>query len=172
MSRFLAPPSELPIEPGSAPRFSVLVPAYNASTTIAEAVESALGQTTPPHEVVVCDDGSTDDLEGALAPFRDRIVLVRKENGGSASLLIRGRPSSCASALASDALPEAGGPATTTSTAPSNAGRHSGLRQAAPLGLRRGRGARWSRGVIPSAGWPQPAAPNRDTVAAPRKCEE
>ena len=67
MSRFLAPPSELPIEPGSAPRFSVLVPAYNASATIAEAVESALDQTTSPHEVVVCDDGSTDDLEGALA---------------------------------------------------------------------------------------------------------
>ena len=112
MSRFLAPPSELPIEPGSAPRFSVLVPAYNASATIAEAVESALDQTTSPHEVVVCDDGSTDDLEGALAPFRD-----------------------------------------TTSTAPSIEGRRGGLRQAAPLGLRRGRGARWCRGVIPSTLW-------------------
>ncbi|HYZ76630.1 MAG TPA: glycosyltransferase [Gaiellaceae bacterium] len=87
MSRFLAPPPERQLEPGPPPRFSVLVPAYNAAATIAEAVESALGQTAPPHEVIVCDDGSTDDLEGALAPYRDRIVLVHKENGGGASAL-------------------------------------------------------------------------------------
>jgi hypothetical protein len=87
MSRFLAPPPERPVEPGPPPRFSVLVPAYNAAATIAETVESALGQTAPPHEVVVCDDGSTDDLEGALAPYRDRIAFVRKENGGGASAL-------------------------------------------------------------------------------------
>jgi glycosyltransferase involved in cell wall biosynthesis len=35
--------------------------------------------------VIVCDDGSTDDLEAALEPFRERIVLLRKENGGEAS---------------------------------------------------------------------------------------
>ena len=87
MNRFLAPPPERPVEPGPPPRFSVLVPAYNAAATIGEAIESALGQTEPPHEVVVCDDGSTDDLDGALAPYRDRIVLVRKENGGGASAL-------------------------------------------------------------------------------------
>jgi hypothetical protein len=87
MNRFLAPPPERPAEPGPPPRFSVLVPAYNAGGTIAEAVESALRQTSPPHEVVVCDDGSTDDTEGALAPYRDRIVLVGKRNGGGASAL-------------------------------------------------------------------------------------
>src|SRR5207253_3628483 len=42
-------------------------------------------QTSPAREVIVCDDGSTDDLAGALAPYRDRIVLLRKENGGAAS---------------------------------------------------------------------------------------
>jgi glycosyltransferase involved in cell wall biosynthesis len=43
------------------------------------------GQTLPPLEVIVCDDGSTDDLERALEPHRDRIVLCHKENGGEGS---------------------------------------------------------------------------------------
>jgi glycosyltransferase involved in cell wall biosynthesis/GT2 family glycosyltransferase len=67
------------------PSFSVAIPVYNAAGTIAEAVESALSQTLPPLEVVVCDDGSTDDLGGVLAPYQGRIKLVRKENGGEGS---------------------------------------------------------------------------------------
>jgi glycosyltransferase involved in cell wall biosynthesis len=69
----------------SEPTFSVVIPAYNAAATIGEAVESALTQTLSPQEVVVCDDGSTDELEAALEPYRDRIVVVRKENGGEGS---------------------------------------------------------------------------------------
>ena len=72
------------------PSFSVVIPAYNASGTIAEAVESVLGQTVRPLEVVVVDDGSTDDIEGALAPYRHDISLVRKEGGGGASALNAG----------------------------------------------------------------------------------
>ena len=67
------------------PSFSVLIPAYNAAGTIAEAVESALGQTVRPLEIVVIDDGSTDDIDRALAPYMREIALVRKENGGGAS---------------------------------------------------------------------------------------
>src|SRR5881397_737144 len=84
MSRFLAPP-ERPAEPGPPPSFSVIIAAYQAAHTIGEAVESALEQTSPPHEVIVCDDGSTDDLAGTLTPYGGRIVLLRKENGGAAS---------------------------------------------------------------------------------------
>ena len=81
----LAPPAPPRLETGPEPSFSVLVAAYNVAGFVAEAVESALGQTRPPLEVIVCDDGSTDDLDGALAPFRNRIELLRKENGGEAT---------------------------------------------------------------------------------------
>jgi hypothetical protein len=83
--RLLAPPPGEPLEPGPLPTFSVAIAAYQAADTIAEAVESALAQTLPPREIVVCDDGSTDDLEAALAPYRDEIVFLRKDNGGEAS---------------------------------------------------------------------------------------
>jgi glycosyltransferase involved in cell wall biosynthesis len=67
------------------PRVSVLVPAYNMATTIGEALDSALAQDPLPHEVIVSDDGSRDDLDRALRPFADRIRLVRGPNGGLAA---------------------------------------------------------------------------------------
>jgi glycosyltransferase involved in cell wall biosynthesis len=70
-----------------APTFSILTAAFQAAATIAESVASALGQTVPALEIVVCDDGSTDDIVGALAPFRDRITLIRKANGGAPSAM-------------------------------------------------------------------------------------
>jgi hypothetical protein len=85
MRRFLAPPTLREVEPGPAPSFSVIVAAYQVADVIGEALESIRRQTLSPLEVVVCDDGSTDDLDHALAPYRDEIVLLRKENGGEAS---------------------------------------------------------------------------------------
>jgi hypothetical protein len=64
------------------PTFSILVAAYQVADVIGEALESAFAQTHPALEVIVSDDGSTDDLEGALEPHRERIVLTRKEHGG------------------------------------------------------------------------------------------
>jgi glycosyltransferase involved in cell wall biosynthesis len=61
------------------------VPAHQAVATIAESVSSALSQTLAPLEVVVCDDGSTDDLVGALEPFSGRITLLRQQNAGAAA---------------------------------------------------------------------------------------
>lgn len=75
------------IAPGAKPTFSVVIPAYNAEATIGEAIESVLAQTLLPLEIVVCDDGSTDDLKGTLAPYLDRIVLVRQQNAGGAAAL-------------------------------------------------------------------------------------
>jgi hypothetical protein len=82
----LVPPaqSSLPIR-NDPPLFSIVVAAYDVAGVIGEALESAFAQTYAAHEVIVCDDGSTDDLEAALAPYRDRITLIRKENGGEGS---------------------------------------------------------------------------------------
>jgi glycosyltransferase involved in cell wall biosynthesis len=63
----------------------VIIPAYRASATIGRAVDSVLGQSRPPDEVLVIDDGSPEDLATALGPYGDRVTLVRKPNGGAAS---------------------------------------------------------------------------------------
>jgi glycosyltransferase involved in cell wall biosynthesis len=83
--RFLAPPANGPVERGPRPTFSVIVAAYNVADVIPDALESVRGQDVAPLEVIVCDDGSTDDLDRALEPYRDEIVLLRKTNGGEAS---------------------------------------------------------------------------------------
>ena len=82
--RFLAPPAS-GIEPAPAPTFSVIIAAYQAADTIGDALDSIRQQTVPPLEVVLCDDGSTDDLDAALAPYLDEIVLVRQDNRGEGS---------------------------------------------------------------------------------------
>jgi glycosyltransferase involved in cell wall biosynthesis len=84
--RVIAPTPRAPIEPLSEPpRFSIVIPAYQAAETIGHAVDSALTQVHPAHEVIVVDDGSTDDIQGALRRFAGRITMIRKENGGAAS---------------------------------------------------------------------------------------
>jgi glycosyltransferase involved in cell wall biosynthesis len=88
--RFLVPPKPERLESGPAPTFSVVVPAYQAAATVAEAVDSALSQSLPPLEVIVVDDGSTDGTHDVLAPYCDRIVYVRQENGGGASAVNTG----------------------------------------------------------------------------------
>jgi hypothetical protein len=84
-SVLLAPPLDREVQPRAAPTFSVVIAAYQAEGTIAEAVESALAQSLPPLEVIVCDDGSTDGTAAALEPYLDRIALIRKPRGGAAS---------------------------------------------------------------------------------------
>lgn len=84
--RILAPPPRGEVEPlASPPAFSVVITAYEAAPTIAGAVRSVLDQEHPAHELIVVDDGSRDDLAGALEPFAGRLEVVRKENGGGAS---------------------------------------------------------------------------------------
>lgn len=82
---FLTPIASGEITPGPPPTFSVLIAAYNAAATVGVAIESALAQTVPPLEVIVCDDGSTDSTPEVLEAYRGRIVTIRKEQGGAAS---------------------------------------------------------------------------------------
>src|SRR5271155_4010728 len=64
---------------------SVVIPYYRASQTIARAVESALSQTVPPHEILIVDDGSLEDVVAATKQFGSSVTLIRKPNGGAAS---------------------------------------------------------------------------------------
>lgn len=68
------------------PSISVVIPAYNRSHCIQRAVDSVLSQRRPAFELVVVDDGSSDDLSGALAPQAARIRIIRHaENLGAAA---------------------------------------------------------------------------------------
>ena len=61
---------------------SVIIPVYNVAPYIAEALESLFAQTWRDVEAIVINDGSTDETEEKLAPYRDRIVLIKQENSG------------------------------------------------------------------------------------------
>ncbi|MBA4067329.1 MAG: glycosyl transferase family 2 [Isosphaera sp.] len=75
---------------GMNPRVSVVVPTYNCGRYVVEAVESVLAQTRPAAEVLVVDDGSTDDTPGRLARFAAPVRVIRKENGGVSTARNRG----------------------------------------------------------------------------------
>ena len=49
---------------------AVIIPTYNSARYLAAAIESALGQTLPPHEIIVVDDGSRDDPAAVLGVLR------------------------------------------------------------------------------------------------------
>ena len=64
---------------------SIIISSYNYGRFLKEAIDSALNQTYPRAEVIVVDDGSTDDSRSIIADYGDRIRPVLKENGGQAS---------------------------------------------------------------------------------------
>jgi glycosyltransferase involved in cell wall biosynthesis len=64
------------------PRVSVIIPSFNRAHCIAGSVESVLAQSFRDLEVIVVDDGSTDDTQEILARFGNRIRVIRQDNGG------------------------------------------------------------------------------------------
>lgn len=67
-------------------KISVIMPAYNASQFIREAVESILNQTYDNLELIVVDDGSTDDTLKILAEYQakdQRIMVIQNDHGGA-----------------------------------------------------------------------------------------
>src|SRR5262245_3320321 len=62
---------------------SVLIPTYNRAHLVARSVESALAAMLPDDELIVADDGSTDNTEQVLAPYAGRIRLLRLPHGGA-----------------------------------------------------------------------------------------
>ncbi|MDJ0596336.1 MAG: glycosyltransferase [Pleurocapsa sp. MO_226.B13] len=67
------------------PLVSIIINNYNYGAFIAEAIESALNQTYSAIEVIVVDDGSTDNSREIIASYKERIIPLLKENGGQAS---------------------------------------------------------------------------------------
>lgn len=67
------------------PFFSVVIPSYNRSAMTVDAVDSVLGQTYPDYEIIVVDDGSTDDTEEVLRSFGNRIRYHKQINSGVAT---------------------------------------------------------------------------------------
>jgi len=61
---------------------SVIIPTYNRATLIGAAIESVLGQSRRPEEILVIDDGSTDHTAAVLARFGTAIRVIRQANSG------------------------------------------------------------------------------------------
>lgn len=64
------------------PRFSVIIPAFNAAATLARAIESVQAQSWSAHEVIVVDDGSTDATAEVARQFGDTVRLIQQPNSG------------------------------------------------------------------------------------------
>ncbi len=69
---------------------SIIIPSYNSAEFVRGAVRSALDQTVPPKEVLVVDDGSTDDTAAVLREFGDRIAVIHQVNCGVSAARNRG----------------------------------------------------------------------------------
>jgi GT2 family glycosyltransferase len=64
------------------PSFSVIIPVYNGAATLARAIDSVLAQRHPAHEIIVVDDGSTDDSGRVAAGYGSAIRYLRQPNQG------------------------------------------------------------------------------------------
>ncbi len=67
------------------PAVSVVIPAYNAAWCVRKAIDSVLAQDFRDFEVIVVNDGSTDDTAAVLAGYGDAIRVIDQPNGGMSS---------------------------------------------------------------------------------------
>ncbi|MGA8810295.1 MAG: glycosyltransferase [Thermoanaerobaculia bacterium] len=65
------------------PRISVILPVYNRQHSVARAIRSVLGQTHPPCELIVIDDGSTDGTRAVLESFASQITVIEQPHAGA-----------------------------------------------------------------------------------------
>jgi len=73
------------------PSISVILPAYNSGGFIGQAIDSILGQTQAPDQIIIINDGSTDGTGAEVQKFRDsRLVYLEQENGGISAARNRG----------------------------------------------------------------------------------
>jgi len=67
------------------PRVSVIIPTYNRSTLITETIDSVLAQTYLDFELIIVDDGSTDNTLEVLSMYGERIKIIQQDNQGQGS---------------------------------------------------------------------------------------
>lgn len=66
----------------SLPKFSVVIPNFNNAATLERAIRSVLSQSYSAHEIIVIDDGSTDNSKAVAEKFGDSIIYVYQNNSG------------------------------------------------------------------------------------------
>ena len=66
-------------------KVSVIIPTYNRAHLVKDAVESVLNQTYQDFELIVIDDGSTDNTREVLAVYKDKLTYIYQENQGRSS---------------------------------------------------------------------------------------
>ena len=71
--------------PNTMPLISVVVPTYNRAHVVSDSINSIFAQTFQNLEVIVVDDGSTDQTRSVLAPYLEKITYIRTENKGLAA---------------------------------------------------------------------------------------
>ena len=79
-----APKRAIVAGPGEPGLVSVVIPTYNRAYIVGRTIESVLAQTYSPVEILVIDDGSTDDTPAVVGRFGDRVRYIRQPNGGVA----------------------------------------------------------------------------------------
>lgn len=72
------------------PLVSIIIPTFNRAGVVTRAIDSVLGQTYRPVEVLVVDDGSTDGTPEVLKSYGDAIVTIVQDNAGPAAARNRG----------------------------------------------------------------------------------
>ena len=71
--------------PEAAIRVSTIIPVYNGAATVARAIDSALAQDFEGQEIILVNDGSTDNTADVLAKYAHKVRVINKPNGGAAS---------------------------------------------------------------------------------------
>ncbi len=79
----------LPVDgrPSSTATITAIIPTFNREEYLGQALASVLGQTRPPTQVILVDDGSTDNTPEIAAGFGPRVEYIAKSNGGKSSAL-------------------------------------------------------------------------------------